>query len=166
MVHSNTISVHITLKDSGGIERHVVLPDIKRPVEYKVLAERISRMGRMLQFLINNSLTTDVLQSGYPAYPVFTSQNKFKLKVTTGQSSFDVATGGTINMFDDYLHVNEKDTENRPISDQPLIVYYNDCYLPVAYPQDQARPEQCSGAQIMSDQGITIGGLATVGFQR
>lgn len=43
MARFNTIAVHITLEDSGGIERHVVLPNIKRPVEYKVLAERISR---------------------------------------------------------------------------------------------------------------------------
>jgi len=52
------------------------------------------------------------------------------------------------------------------ISDQPLILYYNDCYLPVAYPQDEARPEQYSGAEILSDQKIKIGDLATVGFQR
>lgn len=110
----NTISVHITLKDSGGIEQHVVLPDIKRPVEYKVLAERLGRMGGMSRFLINTSFTTDLLQSGYPAYPMFTSQNEFKLKVTAGQSSFDEATGGTINLFADYLHVDEKYTENRP----------------------------------------------------
>jgi hypothetical protein len=53
-----------------------------------------------------------------------------------------------------------------PISDQPLILYYNDCYLPVAYPQDEARPEQSSGVEILANQKIKIGDLATVGFQR
>lgn len=53
-----------------------------------------------------------------------------------------------------------------PISDQPLILYYNDCYLPVAYPQDEAKPKQCSETEISSDQRIKIGDLATVGFQR
>jgi len=58
---SDTISVHISLKDSGGIERHVVLPDIKRPVEYKDLAERISKMGEISRFLISASFTTNLL---------------------------------------------------------------------------------------------------------
>ena len=52
------------------------------------------------------------------------------------------------------------------ISDQPLVLYYNDCYLPVVYPEDEAKPEQGSGAEILSDQQIKVGDLATVGFQR
>jgi hypothetical protein len=114
MARFNTIAVHITLKDSGGIEQYVVLPNIKCPVEYKVLAGRISRMGGISRSLINASLTTDFLQSGYPTYPEFTSQDAFKLKVTAGQSSFDEATGGTINLFADCVTVDEGDTENRP----------------------------------------------------
>ena len=114
MVRFKTISVHITLKDSGGIQQHVVLPNIKRPIEYKVLAERISRMGGISRFLINASFTTHIPQSGYPAYPMFTSQNAFKLKVTAGQSSFDEASGCTINLFADCLPFDESDTENCP----------------------------------------------------
>jgi hypothetical protein len=113
MPRFNTIAVHITLKDSGGIEQHVVLPNIKRPVEYKVLAKHISRMGGISRSLIDASLTIDFLQSGYPTYPGFTSQNAFKLKVTAGQSSFDEATGGTINLFAGCLAVDKRDTDNR-----------------------------------------------------
>jgi len=125
----NTVAVHITLTDSGGVERNVVLPNIKRPVEYKVLQDCLRKMG-------------------YPTECKFTSKTKFKLRVTDGQSSFDEAIGGTINL------------------DHPLLVYYNDCYLPVAYPQDEAGSEQSSGADILSGQRIEIGSLATVGFQR
>ncbi|KIM48721.1 hypothetical protein M413DRAFT_437895 [Hebeloma cylindrosporum] len=129
MAHATTIAVHITLKDGDDIERHVLLPNVKRPVEYRVLAEHISEMG-------------------YPACSVFTSQTEFELEVTAGQSSFDEGTGGTINL------------------DQPLITYYNDCYLPVVCPQNKIRPDQCSGAEILPDERIKIGDLATVGFQR
>ncbi|KIM48718.1 hypothetical protein M413DRAFT_21055 [Hebeloma cylindrosporum] len=149
MARFNTIAVHITVKDSSGIEQHVLLPNVKRPVEYGVLVEQIRKMG---EDIIANSEKcnsyTHVLQSGYPAYFAFSSQTEFKLEVTAGQSSFDEASGGAINL------------------DQPLIAYYNDCYLPAAYPQDEERPEQCSAAEILSDQKIKIGGLATVGFQR
>ena len=113
MARFNTIAVHITLKDSGGIEQHVVLPNIKRPVEYKVLAEHIRRMGGISRSLTNASLTIDFFQSGYPTYPGFASQNAFKLKVTAGQSSFDEATGGTINLFADYFTVDKRNTDNR-----------------------------------------------------
>ena len=112
MARFNTVAVHVTVEDSDGTEQHVVLPKIKRPVEYKVLAEQISGMGGISRSLINASLTTDFLQSGYPTYSAFTSQNTFKLKVTAGQSSFDEATGGTINLFADCLSVEERDADN------------------------------------------------------
>lgn len=50
------------------------------------------------------------------------------------------------------------------VCDQPLILCYNDCYLPVAHPQDEARSKQYSRAEILSEQRMMkIGNLATVG---
>ena len=162
----NTIAVHITLKDSGGIEQHVVLPNIKRPVEYKVLAEHIRRMGGISRSLTNASLTIDFFNQAIPHTPVSPPKmhSSLKSQLDSPLSMRPPEARSTCSLITSLLI--KEILIIVIISDQPLILYYNDCYLPVAYPQDEARPEQCSGAEILSDQKIKVGGLATVGFQR
>jgi len=102
MAPFNTIAVHITLTDSGGVERNVVLPNIKRPVEYQVLRDCLSKMGEDSTTPSQSLSYLGSLDAGYPMERCkFTSKTTFKLRVTDGQSSFDEAIGGTINLFAD-----------------------------------------------------------------
>ena len=53
----NPIVAHITLKDNYGVEQNVIIPNLKRPVGYQVLADHLSKMGEEIVVLTNTPLT-------------------------------------------------------------------------------------------------------------
>jgi hypothetical protein len=57
MARFNTVVARISLKDSDGVKRSVVLSNLQCPVKYKELAECISKMGEDTVIPTNVSLT-------------------------------------------------------------------------------------------------------------
>ncbi|KDR73657.1 hypothetical protein GALMADRAFT_251438 [Galerina marginata CBS 339.88] len=93
-------------------------------------------------------------QSGFSDLkpPSFLSADTYDVEITSGASSFDFENGGKINI------------------DESLLQYYNDYFLPVAYPTDGTEKTTQNDSTFtdaeIKDEMIEVGGLVRIGFHR
>ncbi|KAF8163723.1 hypothetical protein B0H34DRAFT_795393 [Crassisporium funariophilum] len=122
-----SIEVNVSLNEVST-EQTICLGDVVNPVQFQDIVNRLSQLG-------------------FSEPRCLSSFNPYEVKVTSGESSFDGAYKGQINI------------------DQPLIHYYHQCFMPIAHPNDDD-DHAYTEAEIVRNDKVEVGGLARIGFQR